>query len=89
MKTEFTNEELKELNSRPIDFSDIPETTPEQWKNGRHRNIPSASEFVVMFKPENYNWLKSVTEKSSVDINEGLNNAICWLREHNFEQVFN
>ena len=61
-------ERLKNMKDEDIDFSDIPQTTPEMWKNGvlrknfkpiprkNQENLPVDKDIIEFFKAQSFNY---------------------------------
>ena len=61
-------ERLKNMKDEDIDFSDIPKTTPEMWKNGvlrknfkpiprkNQENLPIDKDIIEFFKARGFNY---------------------------------
>lgn len=66
-------ERIAELQSRPIDLSDIPEVTNEQAKEFYPRNLRKAFQMIYnLFDKENLLWLEENGLSYRVTINETL-----------------
>lgn len=66
-------ERIAELQSRPIDLSDIPEVTNEQSKEFYPRNLRKAFQMIYnLFDKENLLWLEENGLSYRVTINETL-----------------
>lgn len=73
----LTAEDVARIKSRPIDLSDMPEMTEEDFSRMRFRNQPP--QFTKIIDSENLEWLL----KGHKDVQTQLNYVVRWAREHN------
>ena len=74
----YTKEELEELKKRPIDFSDIPEITKEQFEKSHFKNFrPIKKQVSIRLDADILDWLK---KPSSKGYQKRLNAVLRWAK---------
>lgn len=81
-KTTLTPERVAEIKARPIDFSDIPELTREDFARGYFRNQRPRKKFVtVRIDKDILSWLKADNEKG---YQKRLNAVLRWAKNKGY-----